>query len=304
MPDTVKNLELIDMPDMEKARSLINHIGLPHQPRVVMQALRETQKESPDFGRIVQIINSDTAMAAKILKLVNAPAWGLRQHISSISQALALLGIPRFNVLVITSALKEAVVGDDASLHTFWLHSVNVARGTEYILDHQHIFRNFSELIPEQVYLAGLFHDAAVPMIAKRYPLYREFFPFLLRERDRVPEVEFAKLGTYHHTISYILARSWGVAPMISETILSHHENGAVRVPGTMAMAKVSAALQLADYLDLIYQHKIGNITGVDTWPEEEWAETHEETLFQLDLDGAQLSDLIDDFFIFLGQQE
>jgi len=57
-----------------------------------LRLLNEMSQPDLDFGRLETIIQHDVAFSFKLLKYINSAAWGFRQPIHSIKQALVLLG--------------------------------------------------------------------------------------------------------------------------------------------------------------------------------------------------------------------
>src|SRR4051794_239672 len=85
--------------------------------------------EDSDLREIAQVIHTDPALTAAVLRLVNSPLFSVRQSITSVLQATALLGLDRLRVLATTAALRMRVTPASASqeLKRCWRHSVACA---------------------------------------------------------------------------------------------------------------------------------------------------------------------------------
>jgi c-di-GMP-related signal transduction protein len=59
---------------------------------VYLQFLSELNRSELDFGRLERVIKQDVALSVKLLRYLKAAAFGWRAEITSIKQALALLG--------------------------------------------------------------------------------------------------------------------------------------------------------------------------------------------------------------------
>ena len=57
----------MDQEIIEKTEKLVKGIGIPSQPRVIMEIDEEVKKEDPDFGIISNLVSRDVAMSAKII---------------------------------------------------------------------------------------------------------------------------------------------------------------------------------------------------------------------------------------------
>ena len=82
---------------MTTARSVkkqIEHMGaLPTIPTVVRKLLEMFENPKISLAEIATIISQDPVLAAKILKVVNSPIYGFPGRVSSLTQALLLLGL-------------------------------------------------------------------------------------------------------------------------------------------------------------------------------------------------------------------
>lgn len=82
----------------------------------------------PDIDRIAEIISTDIVLSGNVLKLVNSASYGLGCKISSIPQAVVILGLSTMKNVVLSAALREAV-GDETVFHSyFWDRANAVAR--------------------------------------------------------------------------------------------------------------------------------------------------------------------------------
>lgn len=77
---------------------------------------------------IMAIIAKDVGLSGSILKVVNSPFFGLRNKITSIKQALSLLGIANVtnivNSLSIRSSLTDSAI---IEMTYFWDNAIDVA---------------------------------------------------------------------------------------------------------------------------------------------------------------------------------
>lgn len=72
-------------------------MGSAYNPMAVTfsELIAALQKENADIGELAEIISNDPFMTAKLLRLVNAVRRGMSEHISSIKQAILMLGLNR-----------------------------------------------------------------------------------------------------------------------------------------------------------------------------------------------------------------
>lgn len=108
---------------------LASKAALPSIPKVIAMLLSELDREDPDLRKISQLINTDPVLTTRLLRLANSAQFQLSNKISSVSEALALMGLNQVRTLTAAAAVAsafKAVPGMD--MHKFWSYSLNVGK--------------------------------------------------------------------------------------------------------------------------------------------------------------------------------
>ena len=108
---------------------LASNAALPSIPKVIALLLSELDQPEPDLRKVSQLINTDPVLAARLLKLANSAQFQFSSKISSVSEALALMGLNQVRMLTTAAAVAgafTAIPGVDMS--QFWRYSLNVAK--------------------------------------------------------------------------------------------------------------------------------------------------------------------------------
>jgi len=79
--------------------------NLPSLPAVAIRLVAMCRKDEVDLKELAQDISNDPALAAKVLKVVNSPFYGLRAQVTTISHASALLGTEAIRTLALSISL-------------------------------------------------------------------------------------------------------------------------------------------------------------------------------------------------------
>ena len=87
--------------DQSLAQLLTQVESLPSLPSLYAELIAEVQGEGMTVKKVGDIVGRDPAMTAKVLQLVNSAFFGMPRHISSPSQAVALLGADTIKALVL-----------------------------------------------------------------------------------------------------------------------------------------------------------------------------------------------------------
>jgi HD-like signal output (HDOD) protein len=122
---------------VKDSESLVNNIvDLPTLPQVITTLMTLLDDPQSSIRDINNIMGKDQALVAKILKLVNSAFYAIPSRVSSISQAIAILGFKTVKSIV----LSAGVIGmfdsdnDDFSYQEFWINSLGVATISRFII--------------------------------------------------------------------------------------------------------------------------------------------------------------------------
>ncbi|SFV59549.1 hypothetical protein MNB_SM-7-108 [hydrothermal vent metagenome] len=91
-------------------RDIVNHIQTlpPLSPNTLrIRDLYRDGAENVNVIKLIRLIESDATLAANVLKFVNAPKYGFAKKISSVSQAVTLLGTEIIHGIVVDKAMQE-----------------------------------------------------------------------------------------------------------------------------------------------------------------------------------------------------
>ena len=185
---------------------------LPPLPGTALRILELGRNPRAGAGELAAVIESDAALAARVLKYANSPLYGFAGRIRDLKGAIArVLGFDFvFNLALGLSVGQTLRIPADGplGLDAFWRHSLHCATLVE---------RLSTKLPPElqpgrgTAYLAGLLHNLGILLIGHAF--HNEFF-LLNRYLQRDPEVPLATiekrlLGVTHDEIGAWLLAAW-----------------------------------------------------------------------------------------------
>lgn len=260
---------------------LVQGVKLPPQPRIVLMIHDEMKNEEPNFHKISDWLSRDAALSAKVLKVINSPIFGVGRKITSLSQALALMGLRRFHSTVVTSSLREALGGRDEVTERLWEHSVHVAGLCARIAQRSR------KASPEEAYMVGLFHDSAAPLLLKKFPGYIEVVEMLVARGGDIPAYEERQFNTDHALVGSIMARSWGLEPAVTEAIRYHHSDDR-NVFTNATSSCLWAIIRLADQLSREVAEEGQNRDAES----DAWEQLKKQISEELDFDANDFADL------------
>lgn len=180
---------------------------------------------SPDtsLSQLERIIEKDLGMATKILQLANSAFVAARSQVSSVKQAVALIGTNTIRTLAISVHVFSQFEGSSAvkeHLPSLWEHSSAVASLARQIATTE----NQPGLIREQSFTAGLLHDIGRAILLAELP--KEYLPILTQAAADPAEVlplETEIFGCTHAQIGAYLLSIWGLPPELIHVVALHH---------------------------------------------------------------------------------
>ncbi|WP_456432741.1 HDOD domain-containing protein [Thermosulfuriphilus sp.] len=200
--------------------------SLRPQAEVAIRVWNMARDPYVDFSRLEKEVLKDQALTANILKICNSAFYGLKESVSSISQALALLGLETFRKAAMVSCLAglydRDLSGYQLERKGLFRHALACASLAELIVRKKGLS---SVISAEEIYIAGLIHDIGKILLDEfAKDLFDEILRLVFFHNRLFLEAERELLGTDHATIGGIIARDWGFPPLLVEAIVFHHE--------------------------------------------------------------------------------
>ncbi|MGE8189483.1 HDOD domain-containing protein [Pseudomonas sp. NPDC086278] len=133
---------------------------LPTLPEVAMQIRKAAEDPEVSVSTLSKVIGRDTALSARLIKVVNSPLLRATQEVTDLHTAITRLGVNYSSNLAIGLVMEQIfharsdVVGQ--KMRDVWRKSLEIA-GVSYAL-----CRSYSQLKPDQAALGGLVHQIGV----------------------------------------------------------------------------------------------------------------------------------------------
>jgi putative nucleotidyltransferase with HDIG domain len=231
--------------------------SLPSMPDVYNQVLQEFQNHEISLKRISDLIAQDVTMTAEILKLVNSAFFGLSRRISSLQQAVSLLGVDILKGLILYINFFTACKVDqrlDFSIQDLCQHSMFVSDFSAKIARQEKLDKK----VTEDILIAGFLHDIGKIVLSQAPEEYLKVKQYSADKKCNTTEAEYQVLGTSHAEIGAYLLALWGNSESIIELVNSHHDEAAFLLHQVSPLGIIQFANRLAnvtgDYETLIRQ--------------------------------------------------
>jgi len=274
-----KIFALKDILSDDAIKKIVSQIeSLPSMPAIYTEIIEEMQSEDPSIKKVGDIIAQDASMAAKILQVVNSVFFGLSRKISSIQQAVMLLGLETIKSLVLSVKIFAEFSRKKFSwfnIEDLFNHSMSVSRNTQAIVKNENMDR---DLISNSL-MAGLLHDLGKLILATSFQKpYRQVLAEAQNSGHHLWHLEYETFGTGHAEIGAYLMGLWNLETPIIEAIAFHHRpaKSMARNMGLLTAVHVGNALdhkgRLAEdqdpdlQLDIEYLANLGVANRIPQW--------------------------------------
>lgn len=200
-----------------KASRLVE-VDLPSTPVVIQKLHALMAAEDAGSRQVAKIAETDPPFVAKLLKVVNSPFYGFRRKISSVEEAITMLGFNAVHQLLLTTSLVSTIVTNQqaVNINSFWQHLFGVGVIAKYLLPRADRDTQSEALV------CGILHDIGRLVLARNDPdAYIAFY----YKREQVTDLdeEAGFFGIDHQKLGEMLAQKWNFPESVTSTIANHH---------------------------------------------------------------------------------
>ncbi len=225
-------------PTFEEIISRVNNV--PSLPEVVTQVVRLVNDPRSDAEQVQAIMVKDTAMASKILRMVNSVYYGLSEPVHNLEQAIVILGFKTIRSIALSISVINLFQQQDAgfNMKNFWTHSAVLACIGRLV------GFKIGMKDPEVGFILGLLKDVGILIMAQYAPdevrsiiaVAREYRIGLHQATRKILETDHAEVGAW-------LCEKWELEEDLVEAI--RHQNDLNGAPDQCLVA----VIQFGEYL-------------------------------------------------------
>jgi putative nucleotidyltransferase with HDIG domain len=232
--------------DHQLLGNLIRHLErIEPMPSAATRMLSLTDSNSVQASVAAEILSSDQALAARVLKIANSSTYGLSRQVGTVTEAVVIIGFKGLRELVAGVAVQKYFHGTKEREETrkiLWSHSLAVGCMGKMIC------RRLHHHSPEQTFLAGLLHDIG-------RAVFQDFMPEKFKEAKRLANVDSVPLhiaekhifGRCHTEVARELCSRWLLPDYLISVCSQHHD-----LPFSLPLSQedeIRASVNLADTL-------------------------------------------------------
>ena len=207
--------ELLARPQAPWALRLV-----PPFPAIAHRILALVGKEEVNANELGALVKMDPSFSAELLRFANSALFGVRREVTSLAQAVAIVGTDRIKTMATMVAMNRMVRSSVriTGLRKVWLHSLVTALIAEEAA-------RITGSDSDSAYTAGLLHNLGTLGMMSAYPdeysrmleVSNDFGFDLLQTEQELFEIDHCAAGAY-------LAQDWQFPDELAAAIAAHHD--------------------------------------------------------------------------------
>ena len=203
-------------------RELMAVDKLPSAPEIAQRMLVAINRDDVDARQLAALIARDQALAARLLRLANSAFFAVRAKVTSIQQAVTLLGFTRLRDLVLGLSVWGALDARSPAGRRYrsylWTHSATVAAACKMLAE-----RTGGD--GPAAFTAGLLHDIGKLVLGIRLgDSYWAMLDEAVDRGDTSATVEMEAFHCHHATVGGWLLQLWQLPPSLVDAVACHHD--------------------------------------------------------------------------------
>jgi putative nucleotidyltransferase with HDIG domain len=207
---------------------VLSHLdSLPTLPAVAVRLLQVMDLDDSTVAEIIELLQADQSLTAKILSLANSAAAGVRVPVTTLDRAVTLIGFTNIRSVILATSVFDcfgrqgpgtAQVAFDRA--EFWKHALAVACAARRLAEQ----RPDPQVRAEDAFVAGLLHDLGKVALDAVFPkAYDRVAAQANQCRGDIADSERTVLGADHTIAGRRLAERWHLPRELQEVIWLHH---------------------------------------------------------------------------------
>lgn len=207
---------------------VLKTVEIPSVPKALLQLQEVVSNPRSSIKDAVSVVEEDSGLATRCLKLANSALYGLRTPCSTLQHASSLLGMNKLRELAVQTGLVAQYAHlrkqYGFNMERFWQHGAVASVAAREIAKKSRLFRGVDGDVAAS---CGLLHNIGrLAMIDAFRASYLSVVLPLGGHGDAALRAEEEAFGFNHAVVGGLLAEKWKLAPEIVEAARGHHAAG------------------------------------------------------------------------------
>lgn len=223
--------------------------AIPSMPQVAARFLEIVQDPEFDYKEVVEVLSADPGMTGELLRLANSPLFGVARRITTLNQALALLGLKRVRSLVLGRYIVDSIDKKHPPVidtSYYWRRSLATGVLAARLAD------PLEPRFREEAFIAGLLADTGVVILDETLmgdyrDIARQYCP---HGQDTIADMEKLAIDVTHGQVSAMILEHWHLPDVVCDAVRWHCETPpSWDTPGMRVARIIGAADRIGKYI-------------------------------------------------------
>ena len=210
----------MNQPNLKKIISTIR--SFPSMPATGAKMLKMLEDPETSIDEIEDVLRHDPGLTGNVLKLANSAYFGIPSKVSSVRQAVLLLGLRKLIQLVVASCVSavmdKPVPGYNLPPGDLWRHSIAVSIAAEALV------KDKKNIDAEDIFTPALLHDIGKLILGHFVKDELEDIEKIASKGVPYVVAENMVLGTDHAEVGAQVLTQWSFPRDVIEAVRWHHD--------------------------------------------------------------------------------
>lgn len=240
-------------------REIVAWVGdLPPMPHVASRAIGMVEDPSTTAKELTDLLSSDTALAARVLKIANSAMFSRQREITTLNQAIMIIGFKALKGIIVAATLRQLNRGSGKAEKLIWESSMATATSAHLIA------KKLKKRYIEEIFLLGLLKNLGqIVLLAQAAAEYKKVVELIKERSVNYIVAEQEVLGFAHPLIGALVAKKWNFSAETCQVILHYRDPVDGPKPDSETDEK-TAIIQLADCIS-----HLAGVGNPENYPDE-----------------------------------
>lgn len=225
---------------------------LPSLPVSTNKVIELSNKMNITAAELNKVISLDPVLTGKVIKLVNSAYFSLPNKITSLVQAIVMLGINTVKNVALSSSVLNNFNSKKyfkaLNIDSYWKHSIAVGVTAKTIALQKKVDRKFVE----SFFIGGLLHDIGKILLNMTLPEeYLKVIKISDINKEPLNIIEQKVLGIDHNETGLMIARKWNFDEKMKNVIKNHHNIEYIKNSKDLFFISIVISNMFVKYLEI-----------------------------------------------------
>lgn len=203
-------------------REIVAWVGdLPPMPQVASRAINLVENPDTSAEELTDLLSSDTALAARVLKIANSAMFCRQREITTLKQAIMIIGFKALKGIIVAATLRQLNKRYGKLEQLVWENSMCAAMCATAVAN------KLRKRYGEEIFLMGLLHSLGQVVFLSHKELaedYKRVIETIQAKQIDYVSAEQEIFGFAHPLVGALVAKKWNFSAETCQVILHYRD--------------------------------------------------------------------------------